>query len=130
MYIHACIINDDVSFTRNKRVNERIILHYTFQEEVQFPCKISGPLIICFTCFDINMACIIMYCNFFQEVKGLKEKLYAYALARMKTCLNPKFQVPTAMVIEVRFFMKKTKKKKEEDEESVKSCFTCISYLV
>ena len=65
MYVHACIIhsscivrNDDVSFTRNKRVNEKIILQYTFQEEVQFPCKISSPLIICFTCFDINMACI------------------------------------------------------------------------
>ena len=83
MYIHACIIhssiimyvivgNDDVSFTRNKRVNERIILHYTFQEEVQFPCKISGPLIICFACFDISMACIIMYVrtdnhNFFKK---------------------------------------------------------------
>ena len=55
----------------------------------------------------------------------------------MKTCLNLRFQ--TAMVIEVRFFMKKKmkmKKKKmkkteeEEDDESVKSCFTCISYLV
>ena len=48
--------NDDVSFSRNKRVNETIILHYTFQEEVQFPRKISGPQ---FICFDINMACII-----------------------------------------------------------------------
>ena len=29
--------NDDVSFKRSKRVNEGIVLHYTFQEEVQFP---------------------------------------------------------------------------------------------
>ena len=49
--IIKCIVrNDDVSFTRNKRVNERIILSR------QFPCKISGPL---FTCFDISMVCII-----------------------------------------------------------------------
>ena len=62
--IIKCIVrNDDVSFTRNKRVNERIIHHYTFQEEVQFPCKISGPLFTWFTCFDISMAYIIMYCQ-------------------------------------------------------------------
>ena len=34
---------------------ERIIHHYTFQEEVQFPCKISGPLFTWFTCFDISI---------------------------------------------------------------------------
>ena len=43
-----CVRNDDVSFTRNK------ILLYTFQEEVQFPCKISGPRFTWFTCFDIS----------------------------------------------------------------------------
>ena len=35
-------------------------------------------------------------------------------LARMKTCLNPKFRFQTAMVIEVRFFMKKKMKKKKK----------------
>ena len=67
MYVHYivalyCIVrNYDVSFTRNKSVNDRIIHRYTFQEEVQFPCKISGPLFTWFTCFDISMACIIMF---------------------------------------------------------------------
>ena len=51
---------DDVSLIRNKRVNERIILQCTFQEEVQFPCKISGQSFTGFTCFDIS---IIMYCQ-------------------------------------------------------------------
>ena len=41
----ACIVRkDDVSFTRCK-VNGK-------QEEVQFPCKILGPLFTWFTCFD------------------------------------------------------------------------------
>ena len=36
--IIKCIVrNDDVSFTRNKRVNKRIIHSYTFQGEVQLP---------------------------------------------------------------------------------------------
>ena len=57
VYIACIVRNYDVSFTRNKRVNERIIHLYTFQEEVQFPCKISGPLFTWFTCFDIS--CIV-----------------------------------------------------------------------
>ena len=42
------------------------------------------------------------------------EKLYAYALARLKTCLNPNFRFQTATVIELRFFMKKKMKKKKK----------------
>ena len=66
-----------------------------------------------FTCFDIGTVCIIMYCQdrAFQEVKGLTEKLYAYALARMKT----RFQ--TATDIELRFFMKKKKRKKQKQKQ-------------
>ena len=67
--------------------------HYTFQEEVQFPCKISGQLFTCFTCFDISK-CIVRTDNhnFFQEVKGLTEKLYTYALDQKKTYSYAKFQ--------------------------------------
>ena len=48
--------------------------HYAFQEEVQFPCKISGQLFTCFTCFDISK-CIVRTDNhkYFQEVKGLTD---------------------------------------------------------
>ena len=41
-YVHVHIImycRKYVSFTSGKRVNERIILRYTFQKEDQFPCK-------------------------------------------------------------------------------------------
>ena len=63
-----------------KGLTKRIIPLYTFQEEVQFPSKISGLLFTWFTCFDISMACIIMYCqdrlsSFFQEVKGLTKNI-------------------------------------------------------
>ena len=39
-------VKDDVSFTRSKGEN------YTFQEEDQFPCTISGLLFAQFNCFD------------------------------------------------------------------------------
>ena len=40
----------------------------------------------------------------FQEVKGLT-RLYACALAQMKTCLQAEFKSSTAMVIELRFLL-------------------------
>ena len=44
MYIDmACIVMyDNISIARSKRVNEKIVLCYTVQEEDQFPCKSSG----------------------------------------------------------------------------------------
>ena len=66
-----------------------------------------------FTCFDIGTACIIMYCHF-QEVKGLTEKLYAYALdwKKIKPVHMQNFKSSTAAVIELHFFMKKKMKMK------------------
>ena len=63
MYIHACIMHYNVLLEMMMSVLQEIKgltkeLYFT-GGEVQFPCKISGPLIICFTCFDINMACIV-----------------------------------------------------------------------
>ena len=69
MYVDmACIIivrTDEISITRSKRVNEKIILRYTVQDNDQFPCKSSGLWFIRITCisYDIDMACIIMYCQ-------------------------------------------------------------------
>ena len=50
------------------------------------------------TWFDMDLVCIIMYCQYtklaiLKEVKGLTNKLYAYALVRKKTGLHAKFQV-------------------------------------
>ena len=39
----------------------------------------------------MDLVCIVMYCR--EEVKGLTNKLYAYALARKKTGLPAKFQI-------------------------------------
>ena len=46
-------------------------------------------------CFDMDLVCIIMYCQdtILKEVKGLTNKLYAYALVWKKTGLHAKFQV-------------------------------------
>ena len=46
-------------------------------------------------CFDMDLVCSIMYCQdtILKEVKGLTNKLYAYALVRKKTGLHAKFQV-------------------------------------
>ena len=43
----------------------------------------------------MDLVCIVMYCQdtILKEVKGLTNKLYAYALARKKTGLPAKFQV-------------------------------------
>ena len=60
----ACIVRtDDISITRSKRVNEKIILRYTVQDNDQFPCKGSGSWFIRIISYDIDMACIIMYCQ-------------------------------------------------------------------
>ena len=37
---------DDIRITRSKRVNEKIILRYTVQDNDQFPCKSSGSWFI------------------------------------------------------------------------------------
>ena len=59
----------------------------------------------------------------FQEVKGLT-KLYAHALARMKTCLNPKFQVPNCYGYCVTLLHEEEDEDEdEEDEEFVKIMF-------
>ena len=43
----------------------------------------------------MDLVCIVMYCQdtILKEVKGLANKLYAYALAQKKTGLPAKFQV-------------------------------------
>ena len=82
---------------RSRRVNESIVLCYSFLEKYQFSCKISGLLFTWFTCFDVMYGLhynVLLELTIIQEVKGLTEKLYAYALARMKTCSHAKFQVP------------------------------------
>ena len=66
----------------------------TSLEENWFTCKISCSLVLWLVCFDMDLACIIMYCQdtILKEVKGLMNKLYAYALVRKKTGLLAKFQ--------------------------------------
>ena len=55
----ACIVMyDNISIAKSKRVNEKIVLCYTVQDEDQCPCKSSG---LWFTVMT-DMACIIMYC--------------------------------------------------------------------
>ena len=65
MYVDMAyiIMTDDISITRSKRVNEKIILCYTVQGEDQFPCKSSGSWFTRIISYDIDMACIIMYCQ-------------------------------------------------------------------
>ena len=64
MYVDmACIVMyDNISIARSKRVNEKIVLCYTVQDEDQFPCKSSGLWFTWIISNDIDMACIIMYC--------------------------------------------------------------------
>ena len=60
----ACTVTtDDISIIRNKRVDEKIILRYTVQDDDQFPCKSSGSWFIRIISYDIDMAYIIMYCQ-------------------------------------------------------------------
>ena len=75
MYVHACVaVLLELMMSVLQEINDTF--HYTFQEEVHFPCKILGQLFTCFTCFDISK-CIVRTDNhnFFQEVKGLTEKI-------------------------------------------------------
>ena len=55
-YIMECI--DDI--TRSKRVDEHC---HTVQEEDKFLCKSSGSWFTWITCYVIDMACIIIYCQ-------------------------------------------------------------------
>ena len=84
----------------------------------------------------MDLVCIVMYCQdtILKEVKGLTNKLYAYALARKKTGLPAKFQSHRCYIWLVRFAFSKEEKDEEEEEEehgqSVKIVFTCISHLL
>ena len=44
MYVDMTCIGmyDNISIERSQRVNEKIVLCYTVQDEDQFPCKSSG----------------------------------------------------------------------------------------
>ena len=63
MYVRRCGMHCNVkyvSFTSSKR---GIILHNTFQKEEQFPCKFLVRFFTQFSCVDIRISCIIMYCE-------------------------------------------------------------------
>ena len=82
--------------SRRVNVNESIVLCYSFLEKYQFSCKVSGLLFTWCTCCDVMYGLhynVLLELSVIQEVKGLTEILYAYALARMKTCSHAKFQV-------------------------------------
>ena len=59
MYVDMACYNvvrtDDISI-RSKRVNEKIILCDTVQDEDQFPCKSSGSWLTWIISYDIDMA--------------------------------------------------------------------------
>ena len=74
-------------FKRSERVNEYIICLCTSLEENWFTCKISGSLVLWLVSFAKEEEAIL------KEVKGLMNKLYAYALVRKKTGLHANFQV-------------------------------------
>ena len=57
VYVECTVRNDDVSFTRSKRVKKRIII---LPRKTSFHAKFQAQ---CLRCFDIGMACIIMYCQ-------------------------------------------------------------------
>ena len=69
-------------FKRSKRVNELC----TGSEENWFTCKISGSLVLWLVSFASSK-------RRSSEVKGLTNKLYAYALVWKKPGLHAKFQV-------------------------------------
>ena len=50
---------DDISITRSKQVNEKIILCYTVQNEDRLPCKSSGSWFTWIIGYDIHMASIM-----------------------------------------------------------------------
>ena len=93
MYVDmACIVMyDNISIARSKRVNEKIVLCYTVQDEDQFPCKSSGlwfTWIISYDRYGLHYNVHIIGC-----FTRNKNKLHAYALVRKKTGLHAKFQV-------------------------------------
>ena len=79
----------------------------------------------------MDLVCIVMYCQdaILKEVKGLTNKLYAYALARKKTGLPAKFQVHRCLWL-VRFAFSKEQEEEEDEEEHVKIVFTYTSHLL
>ena len=133
MYITIikCIVrNDDVGFTRNKRVNERIIHYYTFQEEVEFPCKISGPLFTWFTCFDglhynVLSGLIIII---FSRSKMVNKNIICLCTRSDGNLLTGKISSSLELWL-VRFVFSK---EEEEDEESVKIMFfaPCVTIFL
>ena len=83
-----------------------------FQEEVQFPCTISGPL------FNINMYGLhFNMTSFFQEVKGLTICPWTTLDGNLLT-----YKVSSSLVLWLV-----SSKEEDEEEESVKIIF---SYFV
>ena len=70
MYVDmACIVMyDNISIARSKRVNEKIVLCYTVQDEDQFPCKSSGLWFL--QNFRVIGAMVSEFC-FFKKKKKL-----------------------------------------------------------
>ena len=65
MYVDmACIVMyDNISIARSKRVNEKIVLCYTVQDEDHAVSMQSSGLWFTWIISNaIDMACIIMYC--------------------------------------------------------------------
>ena len=97
-------------FTRNKRY---ISLYFPGGSPVSM--QNFSQLFTCFTCFDISK-CIVRTDNhnFFQEVKGLTEKIiYLCTRSEENLFVCQISMSSTATVIELRFFMKKKMKKKK-----------------
>ena len=81
MYVGmACIVMyDNISIARSKRVNGKIVLCYTVQDEDQSPCKSSGLWFTWIIRYGLHYNILlghIIGC----EIKGLTNKLHAYAL--------------------------------------------------
>ena len=106
MYVDmACIVMyDNISIARSKRVNEKIVLCYTVQEEDQFPCKSSGLWFTWIISYD-RYGIVRTHNRLFY--KGLTNKLHAYALVRKKLVYMQSFRFIGAMVSEFGFFKKK-----------------------
>ena len=96
MYVDmACIVMyDNISIGRSKRVNKKSVLCYTVQDEDQFPCKSSGLWFTWIISYDrYGLHYNVLLSVVLQEIKGLTNKLHAYALVWKKTGLHAKFQV-------------------------------------
>ena len=74
-----CIVrNDDVSFTRGKRVNKEIILRYTSSRKTSYHANFQAQCLHGLPVLTyIGMTALLeMMMSVLQEVKGLTKKLY------------------------------------------------------